>query len=891
MGDQSRPNVLVVDDDADALRLLERHLSRAGYTVFTATNGIEAMQTILAEGTPIVITDWRMPEMDGVSLCAAIRQHEAIPFAYIIMVTASETTEDQVVEALHAGADDYLCKPIKIRELLARMRAGERIVKLQLTLDSRNRDVHRYNAEIEISNTKLGAVNRELNRMATTDELTGLVNRREAMRRLSEAWTSSNRHGHPLSVISLDIDRFKSCNDVYGHAAGDAVLKETAAVLRRSARHEECVCRVGGEEFLVICPHATEEMAAVGAERMRRAVEANTVVVGDLTLRTTISLGVSQRREEMQSPDDLLRLGDEALYRAKDGGRNMVWLASRTPLAADSPEDSAESPPMTVTEVSRAYDTGTILVVDDDQSLRQLCRKVLERDGHHVLEACDGIEALEQMERHGCDVVLMDPVMPRLDGLACTRRLKANPATQSVPVILSSARADATDIVAGVACGADEYLPKPINPHELLLRVKTMVRFGRELAASNAIRGEQSRVLGLIVDLSRELASADSVDDVLERTLDAAAALSCCRIASVLLPDKERSYLRVARCLGLEPQWVADLRVAVGKGASGQVFQSQTPIVVQGREEAVTYAAGADAVLLSDVPFVSLPLCAPDGTLGVLNLAAKRNAPQFSTTELEYLDLIGNLAAEALHDRLSCRARDEARHSIVIALARLAEHRDNETSRHLERVSRFCIFLAEELRKDERFRGSITQTFLDDLERAVPLHDIGKVAVPDHILLKSGPRSEEELAVMRTHAEVGARTIRSAIESAPDAGFLTMAAEIAESHHEWHDGNGHPHGLEGQEIPLAARIVAVADVYDAITTPRPYQEAMSHERAVAAITGSAGRQFDPDVVDAFRKCESRFRRLAEEWADHTPTAPSPSADDPASIPAEPISAC
>jgi len=501
--------ILIVDDDRSMLTLLGGHLTAAGHHVLTAENGVEAMRILLTEGPPVVVTDWVMPQMDGLELCKAIRAHEGIAFAYVIIMTAYRTEEDRLVEAFSAGADDYLRKPFDPGELLARLRAGERTIKLQEQLDSRNRQLHRYNAQVEIVNNKLASANQELNRMATTDELTGLANRREALARLSDCWASARRHGHSLACIQLDIDRFKSLNDAYGHTVGDCILKETAACMQRSVRRDECISRMGGEEFLVVCPRSTEAMAAIAAERLRRAVEATMIRYDDLELRITISAGVAECSPDMNSPDDLLRAADNALYAAKDAGRNRVWLASAGDadsaaadtldvwhgLSAGDISDTSLMAPLSAAE--RPDELTKVLVVDDDQSTRTLCRRFLEREGCEITEAADGAQALAKIEEEEApDVIIMDAVMPNIDGLECTRRLKADSETQLIPVIMTSARTDATDIIVAIEAGADEYLTKPLNPKELVLRVKTMVRLGRELTRSNEVRGEQSRALG-----------------------------------------------------------------------------------------------------------------------------------------------------------------------------------------------------------------------------------------------------------------------------------------------------------------------------------------------------------------------------------------------------------
>jgi putative two-component system response regulator len=156
---------------------------------------------------------------------------------------------------------------------------------------------------------------------------------------------------------------------------------------------------------------------------------------------------------------------------------------------------------------------------------------------------------------------------------------------------------------------------------------------------------------------------------------------------------------------------------------------------------------------------------------------------------------------------------------------------------------------------------------LDDLERGVPLHDIGKVAIPDYILLKKGKLSHEETAIMRKHAEAGAETIRSVRMQSPDFTMLEVAEQIARSHHEWFDGSGYPAGLSGQRIPLVARIVAVADAYDAITTRRPYKGPIPHETAVTLIQEASGTQFDPAIVEALVRVAAQFDLLRCENTD------------------------
>ena len=197
----------------------------------------------------------------------------------------------------------------------------------------------------------------------------------------------------------------------------------------------------------------------------------------------------------------------------------------------------------------------------------------------------------------------------------------------------------------------------------------------------------------------------------------------------------------------------------------------------------------------------------------------------------------------------------------IVALAKLAESRDDQTGGHLERVQRFCRLLAGKL--SERIEYSvIDQTYLDNIEYASALHDIGKVAIADAILLKPCGLTAEELEVMKTHTALGASTLEAVSGEYPSNDFISMGIKIARWHHERWDGAGYPDGLVAEETPLCARIMAVADVYDALTSVRSYKLALGHAESRAIIVGGSGTQFDPAVVDAFLFLESEFAAAA-----------------------------
>ncbi len=209
----------------------------------------------------------------------------------------------------------------------------------------------------------------------------------------------------------------------------------------------------------------------------------------------------------------------------------------------------------------------------------------------------------------------------------------------------------------------------------------------------------------------------------------------------------------------------------------------------------------------------------------------------------------------------------ETRELTIFALAKLAESRDPETGEHLERVQNYSRILAHQLASQPKFSRIITPGYIQTIYLTSPLHDIGKVAIPDAILLKPGKLTPDEFEIMKTHALTGARTLEAALEHHPEADFLVMARDIALAHHEKFDGRGYPNHLKGNDIPLCARIVALADVYDALTSKRVYKEAFGHDRARATILESTGSHFDPDIVKAFQTIESQFIAISSMYAD------------------------
>ncbi|MGZ4847258.1 MAG: diguanylate cyclase [Burkholderiales bacterium] len=288
--------ILIAEDDESTRQVLVDLLSESGYDVVTANDGLAALDILYGDDPPsLAILDWRMPGEDGAEVCRKVRR-SGRPYIYVLMLTVKDKTEDLVV-AMDAGADDYIRKPADPSELCARVRAGERIM--------------RHHEELRLQ--------------ASIDDLTGLLNRRTIRLQVGADVRHYERNGVGVSLILVDIDRFKQVNDRHGHSVGDAVLREVSKRLAANIRAQDGIGRYGGDEFLIVLPSSDTVIALEVAERVRCSVAKTPVHTSAGPIDVTASLGVAVLDDEQSlNMDSLIRAADQALYRAKRAGRNCV---------------------------------------------------------------------------------------------------------------------------------------------------------------------------------------------------------------------------------------------------------------------------------------------------------------------------------------------------------------------------------------------------------------------------------------------------------------------------------------------------------------------------------------------------------------------------------------
>jgi response regulator RpfG family c-di-GMP phosphodiesterase len=529
-----------------------------------------------------------------------------------------------------------------------------------------------------------------------------------------------------------------------------------------------------------------------------------------------------------------------------------------------------------------SHSIGTILVVDDEAKLRFVLGVHLRAAGFEVCEAQNGRQAIEQAREKRPDIIFMDLSMPVMDGISSTRELKTDPRTRHIPVIILTARTQPEDMAAALDAGAQDYLRKPFDLTELLARVRTVHRLvlaRRELSEINERLeqevGVKTRRLEILYDYMQELNRANTRDRILDLLLDCVRDATGATRISIMVTDGDGENLVCERAIGIDPSIVKNIKVTALQGISGQVFSSGKTLAAIAFGESSTDEERYDRHAFLSTPLVSNTASTEDNILGVINVTEKGDDAPFSENEVACVRSIADAAAIALDNVKRSHQLEQSVRVLLQTVGHLAEYRDEETTLHLERVSKMARILAGELSREGPYASRVSEDFVEMLAQAAPMHDIGKVGIPDEILTRPGKLTDAEFEIMRTHTEIGCEVLSLAFDPAHPVPLLNMCIDIAYCHHERYNGSGYPQGLVGEAIPLSARILALVDAYDAITSRRRYKREKPHAAAVDIVVAERGAHFDPVIVDAFLRCQDEFdavRATYEEPAEQLAAA-------------------
>jgi putative nucleotidyltransferase with HDIG domain len=481
----------------------------------------------------------------------------------------------------------------------------------------------------------------------------------------------------------------------------------------------------------------------------------------------------------------------------------------------------------------------TILVVEDEPVVSELLAGLLETEGFNVVTVDSGEAALQFLRgtilglgvgRQPVDLILLDILLPGIDGYKLCQIVKQDPELEYIPVIMLTARASTSDRVLGLELGADDYISKPFECAEVLARVKSTLRTSR---AEHELR-RRNKELAAIAGIATTLQQSLDLDEVLRLALDKVLEITGLAVGGIMLLDEDEETLSYRIHKGLSEQFVsATDKLKLGEGISGRVALSVRPLLTEDllSDPRVTRAV----VQREDLKcFATIPLKSKNRVLGVLAVGS-HDSFEFSSTDSELLGSIGAQIGVALENaRMYLKVHDVYLNTIR-SLSKAIDARDPCTSGHSEAVARYAVATARKI--------GLSREDVDLIEVAGLLHDIGKIGTKEAILQKNACLSPEERDEMCRHVLVSKEILEPIAE-------LRRIIPWIYHHHECVDGRGYPSGLRGEEIPLPARILAVADSFSAMMTDRPYRSASGKEEAIKELRRASGSQFDPAVVEA-----------------------------------------
>jgi len=511
-------------------------------------------------------------------------------------------------------------------------------------------------------------------------------------------------------------------------------------------------------------------------------------------------------------------------------------------------------------------DQETILVVDDETKICQFLEILLRREGYRVNSAYNVADALIMVERSRPDLIITDLKMPGMDGFELVRRLKE--IDGEVPIVMITGYATVENAVKAMRYGVDDYVTKPFNIDELRkviaralraarlerenrelvirlrkanndlerhkeLLVEKIQKTGSELRAVRNVAEEQKDKLYVFDRLSRLVTAERNLNRLLRQTLLAINAAVDARSSSIMLCEGE--FLVVRACEGMHDTDIIGKRQRTSDGIAGYVVRQQQALIVQNlqTDDRVSPTPGQEHKQPS---FISVPIIHRGFTLGVINVGNKRNNSPFGENDLAMVSSVSNQIAPAIENAALYHQLEESCVAVLKALMTTIEAKDYYTSGHSQRVRDYACDLARAV--------GMRETDLELLRRAAELHDIGKIAVNDTILDKPERLTQNERDLVQAHPSIGERIVEP-------LDFLKPVRSLIRHHHERVDGKGYPDGLHAEEIPILARVLAIADAFDAMTSERPYRPAMNDETAMAEIRSGAGQQFDEDLARVF----------------------------------------
>ena len=480
-----------------------------------------------------------------------------------------------------------------------------------------------------------------------------------------------------------------------------------------------------------------------------------------------------------------------------------------------------------------------ILIVDDSILVRMIVKKSLQPLDLEFHEAANGMDAMDMIFDVGPHLITVDVEMPGMDGFELCEQIRNIPPGRHVglaetPIIMITGSIDHRTREKGFKVGATEFISKPFSETELLRRAKGILEPEQKLSTLTMLTVDDNPIIRKIVMASlREtgvhIVEAENGQVAFDILSDPSQQID------LLLTDWEMPVMNGLELVKNVRTTLKNLKIPIIMLTS---LSTQKNLIS-------AFESGVNDYLTK--PFIK------EEILARLTIHLEQ-CWQLKETQL-YLSELEHKVIERNRNLL------ETQEATINVIAALVENRDPETGLHIIRTQQYVTLLAEKVIKLPAYRNILNPEWSSFVARYAPLHDIGKVGVSDAILLKPGKLTAEEFDEMKKHALYGENALTKAMKELGDSNYLDIAVEITGGHHEKWDGGGYPRGLQGENIPLSSRIMAIADVYDALVSKRPYKDPMPHEKACRIIVEGKGSHFDPQLVDIFMECHEKFNEI------------------------------
>lgn len=480
-----------------------------------------------------------------------------------------------------------------------------------------------------------------------------------------------------------------------------------------------------------------------------------------------------------------------------------------------------------------------ILVVDDEEMIRNLCSHILVGEGYHVMTASGGIAALDQFSRNHFDLLITDIKMPGMDGLELFEQVRK--LDQDIVTIFITGHGSLDTAIESLMRGVDGFVLKPFTQQELLNAVERAITRSR-------LQKENIRLKALIplFEISKLLVTEIDLAYLFKIITEALQQEFSVDRVSLMLIDEPSGDLVVRASHGLPSNIALSARRKQGEGVSGLVLRDRKPFIIsEGKhpdQEVI------DALNMEDVPFssMSVPLIGRNRALGVLNVS-RQKGPHFTTSDLQIVLILASQVVAALENATLFEDLRESYFRTVQALVAAVEAKDPYTRWHSTNVAKYAVSIAREI--------GMSPSQLEEIHIASILHDVGKIGISERIICKPDRLSKEEFDIMKDHPAHGIRILEP-------IGFAPSIMNAIFQHHERYDGKGYPQGISGENITIGARILNVADTIDAMVSERPYRGIISSAEVIQELEKESGRQFDPEVaLSAKRLIEKGLLKL------------------------------